>query len=179
MCIYYTIYETTNIVNGFIYIGQHITPNPDDSYLGSGLKLKNAIKKYGRQSFKKKILFVFNSYEEMNKKEAELVTESFLKNNNTYNIVTGGSAGIGINNKGKTPWNKGKTGVQIYYPETYQKTSLSLRKPKTNTHCKNISLGKKGKKQTIVICPHCNISGGVSNLTRYHFDNCKSLISEM
>jgi hypothetical protein len=179
MCIYYTIYETTNIVNGFVYIGQHITPNPNDSYLGSGLKLKNAIKKYGRQSFKKKVLFVFNSYEEMNKKEAELVTESFIKNNNTYNIVTGGSAGIGLNNKGKAPWNKGKTGVQTYYPETYQKTSLSLRKPKTGAHCKNISLGKKGKKQKIVICPYCNISGGISNLTRYHFDNCKSLISEM
>jgi hypothetical protein len=27
--------------------------------------------------------------------------------------------------------------------------------------------------QKIITCPHCSKSGGVSNMTRYHFDNCK------
>jgi len=27
--------------------------------------------------------------------------------------------------------------------------------------------------QPIVVCPHCNKSGGISNMKKYHFDNCK------
>lgn len=30
----------------------------------------------------------------------------------------------------------------------------------------------KGKRQ-IVVCPHCNKSGGGGNMRRYHFDKCK------
>lgn len=33
----------------------------------------------------------------------------------------------------------------------------------------------KGISQYIVICPHCNKSGGSSAMKRYHFDNCKLL----
>lgn len=150
MCIYYIIYKTTNIVNGFVYIGQHTTKNINDSYLGSGLKLKNAIKKYGKCNFTKEILYVYQTYEEMNAKETELVTEEFIKNNNTYNIVTGGSSGIGQNNKGRTPWNKGLSGVQTYTGEHKQKISLGNKKPKTEEHRKNISKGKKGKNVNII-----------------------------
>ena len=53
---HYTIYQTTNLVNSKYYLGKHITKNPNDRYLGSGPKLKNAIKKYGRKSFIKNIL---------------------------------------------------------------------------------------------------------------------------
>lgn len=30
-----------------------------------------------------------------------------------------------------------------------------------------------GYKSPIITCPHCNKHGGKSNMTRYHFDNCK------
>ena len=36
-----------------------------------------------------------------------------------------------------------------------------------------MSLAKKGKKQSVVCCPHCNKTGGITNMKRYHFDNCK------
>ena len=36
---------------------------------------------------------------------------------------------------------------------------------------KNPDYGKGPQK--IVVCPHCDKSGGHSNMTRYHFDNCK------
>jgi len=145
MCIYYIIYKTTNIVNGFEYIGQHSTSNLNDGYLGSGLRLKNAIKQYGKESFKKEILHVFDTFDEMNQKEIELVSESYIKREDTYNIVIGGNSGIGKNNKGKTPWNKGVTGVIKYSEESKQKMSNSAKKPKSAETRKNMSLAKRGK----------------------------------
>ena len=62
---FYIIYKVTNIANGKIYIGKHETVNIADSYLGSGIALKRAIKKYGKESFKKEILHVFKTAQEM------------------------------------------------------------------------------------------------------------------
>jgi hypothetical protein len=77
---YYTIYEITNIKNGMKYIGKHITENIHDGYMGSGLYLKNAIKKYGKNAFRKEILFLFDCKADMENKERELVNENIIKN---------------------------------------------------------------------------------------------------
>ena len=90
---YYTIYKTTNTVNGKFYIGKHQTHNPIDSYYGSGKKLILAIKKYGKENFIKEILFIFDNETEMNLKEKELITEDFVKRKDTYNIGVGGEGG--------------------------------------------------------------------------------------
>ena len=98
---FYIVYKTTNQVNGKFYIGTHKTVDLNDDYLGSGTLLKRAIKKYGKDKFSQKILFVFNNPEEMFAKEAEIVTEEFLAENNTYNLKKGGFGGFDfINNSG-------------------------------------------------------------------------------
>jgi hypothetical protein len=91
----YTIYKTTNKVNGKVYIGKHQTANTADGYLGSGKLLKSAIEKYGIENFEKEILHVFQSEEEMNAEEARLVTEEFCKRPDTYNLCPGGQGGFG------------------------------------------------------------------------------------
>ena len=53
---YYGLYKITNLVNGKMYIGQHVTDNLDDGYMGSSKILKHAIKKYGLQCFRKEWL---------------------------------------------------------------------------------------------------------------------------
>ena len=89
----YLIYKTTNILNNKIYIGKHQTKNINDNYLGSGVALEQAIKKYGKENFKKEILFIFENEEQMNQKEKELVTESFIATNKNYNMGVGGEGG--------------------------------------------------------------------------------------
>lgn len=89
----FTIYRTTNTINGRYYVGMHKTADPDDSYLGSGSLLLNAIAKYGRCAFLKEVLFDFDTPEEMEAKEAEIVDESFINDPTTYNLNLGGTGG--------------------------------------------------------------------------------------
>lgn len=86
----YTIYKTTNLINGKFYIGMHKTKNPNDSYLGSGTVIKKAIEKYGKENFKKEILFCFDNEQEMIDKEKELITEEQINDTMCYNMTLGG-----------------------------------------------------------------------------------------
>ena len=95
---FYTIYKITHKESGKKYIGKHQTKDLNDGYMGSGKYLKRAIEKYGLDNFTKEILHVFETEEEMNSKEAELVTEEFCKRNDTYNMCPGGNGGFGYIN---------------------------------------------------------------------------------
>ena len=90
---FYYLYKITNWFNGKIYIGVHKTINLDDGYMGSGKLIKRAIKKYGLEYFTKEILQQFNSVEEMLIMESQIVNKEFVKNENTYNLIIGGSPG--------------------------------------------------------------------------------------
>ena len=59
------VYLTTNLVNGKIYIGQHEMKGNNARYLGSGTYFLQALKKYGRNNFKRKILRVCFSQHEL------------------------------------------------------------------------------------------------------------------
>lgn len=96
----YTVYQTTCLVNSKFYIGVHKTDDPYDDYLGSGKVLKAAIEKYGRENFKKEILFVFETSEEAFLKEGEIVNEVMIQNTLCYNIKLGGEGGWDYQNDG-------------------------------------------------------------------------------
>lgn len=89
---YFIIYETTNLINGKKYRGIHKTQNLNDGYLGSGVALKNAIIKYGKESFKREILEYSKSYEELIEKEKIYVNLDWIKSNENYNLKTGGQS---------------------------------------------------------------------------------------
>lgn len=101
---FYTIYKTTNIINGKFYIGKHKTKNLNDGYMGSGKLLKRAIKKYGIENFYREILHVCESEKQMNALEKILVVPDAEIN---YNLCPGGHGGFGylnetgLNNVGK------------------------------------------------------------------------------
>lgn len=93
---YHIIYKTTNLINGKIYVGMHSTDNLNDGYLGSGWILKQAIKKYSKENFKREVLLVLPSRKEAREVEALLVDTVFISRQNTYNLQEGG---MGVENQ--------------------------------------------------------------------------------
>ena len=91
----FTVYQTTCLTNGKIYIGVHKTRDPQDSYLGSGKLMSAAVKKHGRDQFRKEVLFIFETRAEAYAKEKELVTAAFAKRADTYNLMEGGTESSG------------------------------------------------------------------------------------
>lgn len=87
------IYLTTNLINGKKYIGKHFGEINDD-YLGSGKLLQRAINKYGKENFKKEILYLSKDNNENNQKEKEFIAAfNAVKDENFYNLAEGGDGG--------------------------------------------------------------------------------------
>ena len=136
---YHFVYETTNLINQKVYIGKHSTSNLCDGYLGTGKYLKNSVKKYGKENFKRKILKFFETEQEAYGYEEKLVTNEFVSRKDTYNIITGG---VG-SEKGWTSV-KDKQGTTFYVSTTdpryisrelvgVSKNQVSVRNQKGNT----------------------------------------------
>lgn len=106
----YTIYKITNKINGKYYIGKHQTVNPMDDYMGSGRAIENAIKLHGKTSFVKEILFDFDTEEQMNQKERELITEDIVNDPLSYNLGVGGEGGAHFKGKKHTVESRSKMG---------------------------------------------------------------------
>lgn len=107
---YHIVYKTTNLVNNNIYIGAHSTDDLNDDYIGSGDNILRAINKHGRENFKREILHIFSSPEEMFLKEAAIVDSEFIKRKDVYNIIVGGYGGHNKGSKGLKHMHRKETG---------------------------------------------------------------------
>jgi hypothetical protein len=91
------IYKTTNLINGISYIGRDI--NNDASYLGSGSILKKAIKKYGKENFKKEIIEICISLDELKIREEYWIKKyDAAKSDKFYNILESSTGGDTLSN---------------------------------------------------------------------------------
>lgn len=91
------IYITTNLVNGKRYLGQRSFDRRGwENYLGSGIRFKKALEKYGEENFYRDIILICNSEEELNNAEYDLsVFFNVVESKNWYNLVLGGGTSRG------------------------------------------------------------------------------------
>lgn len=121
------IYETTNTKNGKTYVGQHHCGNKrnDNAYLGSGILIRKAIKKYGSKCFERKILYKVVSQQLADFLEISTIKKRRAIGKAEYNIASGGFG----HGRGDSAWNKGKT----FSEETKAKMSESAKKRDPST----------------------------------------------
>jgi len=86
----YLVYKTTNLINGKYYIGKHRCKSLNDNYLGSGVVIKEAVKKYGKENFQRETLAVFDTEQEAYDYESKVVD---VNDPMSYNVSTGGKGG--------------------------------------------------------------------------------------
>ena len=90
---YHFIYKTTNLISGRYYIGMHSAVSLEDGYIGSGNRLILAIRKHGKENFKREILEFFETRKELRKREAEIVTLEEIAKKECMNMRVGGEGG--------------------------------------------------------------------------------------
>ena len=138
----YYVYKTTNLIDSKYYIGVHKTEDPNDDYLGSGVHLKRAVDKYGREAFHREILFEFKTEEEAYLKEAEIVNQQLVESRDCYNITLGGVGGFyHINSKERIN--------PMEDPKTVQKHVANRRKNGTYHTEKCVSARSKSLEKAV------------------------------
>lgn len=146
------IYKTTNKINNHYYIGKDQKNSP--LYLGSGIALKRAIDKYGRENFIKEVLEECSDPKTLAAQERAWIAKyNATKDPMSYNIAEGGFGGhtgayykVGRSGpanaaygKHKTPEQKEKQRTKILqYLQTADPAKLAARNLKSK-------IAQKGK----------------------------------
>jgi hypothetical protein len=151
---FFYVYQTKNIINGKIYVGVHAANKLENRYLGSGVNLSHAIKKYGRQNFKKTILKICETYDEALKEERKIVTPEFVNDSNTYNVEIGGLGGKiwtdalrekmshtkrSLYKNGLEPWNKGKKTGNFMSEDAVERLRQRMKGPGNHMYGRNVA----------------------------------------
>lgn len=149
------IYKTSNLINGNWYIGKDEVNN--DKYLGSGLLLEKAIKKYGRKNFKKEIIAYANSSEELCLLEKKLIKEyDAVNSHQSYNVADGGNGGntiAGYDSSQRKGFSEKLSNRWKAYTLERREEILNKMwegtkgKPKSQDHKQRLSNATKGKKK--------------------------------
>ena len=147
------IYITTNLINGKRYLGQKIFDEKWKGYLGSGVVLRAAIKKYGKENFSRNIINICYSADELNSIEYELsVFFDVVESDDWYNVVYGGGSTPGLRHTDETKqklreYNLGKERPQEVKEKIGQSMSRVLRgRAFSNEHKQHISEARLGLK---------------------------------
>lgn len=89
----YNIYKTTNLVNRKFYWGVHDSIDENNGYLGSGTVLRKAIKKYGKENFRRVTKLLYDTAKEAYEDEAFIVDAKMVARRDCYNEHVGGKGG--------------------------------------------------------------------------------------
>lgn len=152
------VYIITNLMNGKKYIGKRSCKHniENDKYMGSGLAITYAIKKYGIENFEKKILLVCDTEEEAFDEERKAIQLVKAWENPMYYNISGGGEGFGSgeghpfygkcrSDKTKKKLSKAHTGKKLS-EETKRKISESKKGVRLSEETKvKLGLLRKGK----------------------------------
>ena len=137
------IYKITNLINGKIYVGK--SEREDEyhrrCYFGSGIVIRLAIKKYGKENFKKDFLEENIDLDKLDEREQFWIAKLDAMNESVgYNRALGGEGGCTKEAAAKGVQTRRLNGHLHPSEETKRKMSLSNKgKKKSSLHCQHLS----------------------------------------
>ncbi len=168
---FFLVYKTINKLSGEYYIGVHITSNLNDDYIGSGKRLRYCIKKYGKESFERQTLAIFDNAQEMFQLETELVSEETLKDPLCLNLKVGGYGGWYLKNANLL-W---RSDLQIKR-SPFNKTEWRIKNAENIAKWSFLGLSK-GRQKILEMRENGWRSPGFSN--KSHNDDFKKMMSQV
>jgi len=204
---FHYIYKITNIIKNDprkYYIGVRSSsrlPEEDIKYQSSSKILIPLL----NETYTKEILSVWNSRKEAVEEEIRLHNKYNVDSNPLfYNQTTQTSTGFDgfsltgelnpfygktHSSKQKAKWKEFRKGTnsgkdnpfygKVHSEETKKLISSQWEGEAGKQRASKISQAMTGKKHKIVTCPHCDKSGGIANMKRYHFDNCRLSLNHL
>jgi len=144
--LYHFIYKITNTKNRKYYVGMHSTNNLNDGYFGGGVRIRNSIRKHGKDVHVMEILEFFSERKFLIAREIEIINEDLLKDPLCLNLALGGSGGCtpGVTWTSELQKELNKRGYKKlrYLWENDQEWAEKTRKNLSNVMKKNIAEGK-------------------------------------
>lgn len=138
------IYETTNLVNGKKYIGQHKSSEFDPNYKGSGKLLKQAFSKYGWDKFSVELLVPCFSQEELNEEEIMTISHfNAVESSRYYNIARGGDGGDVTGGNHLLHSERTKLGMQNMSSESRSRLIAAVSQPLSEEHKEALLAGSR------------------------------------
>lgn len=139
-------YKITNLVNGKYYYGIHSTNNLNDGYFGSGRTILKALKKHGKENFKKEIIVDYPTRHEASEYERQMVTLELIQLEECYNLRCGGDNGNILSNEIKSKISKTLIGKMVGKSNPfYGKTHTNETKQKISQKKIGIKLSEEHK----------------------------------
>ena len=202
--IIYTIYKSVNTKTGKVYIGfDSQWPNRVKIHKSASkkqdYKFYRAVRKYGWDNFEWSIIYQSKDKQHTLKEMETYFINEYDSFHNGYNSTLGGEGTFGlilseearrtisIKNKIPKPQTKehiqkradaqrGKKRVPLTeeHKAKISKTAKGVSKPFSEQHKKNLKCHDNNSIK--VSCPHCNRMGQLTNMKRWHFDNCKTQV---
>ena len=188
------IYEIMNVMTKQKYVGwtnksadERFKVHVQCAKRGDQSWLYNSMRKYGDDKFTIRVLEKGNGKYMLKEREPYYISK--LSKKERLNITDGGVGGktSASFKKGHVPWTKGKKlpdhskRMKEYWDKWKEEHPNYKDKWKVNTRIRTglTEEGRQSMKNHMiklnrlkVKCPHCDVSGNMANMKRWHFDNC-------
>lgn len=180
---FHKVYRIVNLRNGKFYYGRRSSEMMYDNYMGSGIRIKAAIKKYGIECFAREILHTYDTLEEAQQAE-QWFLDRWVSHPQCYNMSKASSGGhtghydhgwkMSDEQKAKiSDSNRGRARPDLKGKKWFDWSGTKF----SDTHKQNLSIATKNNPKMAtkltITCPYCNKEGNVPNMKRWHMNNCK------
>lgn len=142
---WHLLYKTTCVITGKYYVGVHSTNKLNDGYFGSGVRISESIKEFGRRNHTREILQMTSTREELLELEKATITKEMILDPMCLNLGLGGGGPSCMHPESREKISKAHKG-RFVSEESKRRRSEGLKGlPKSDEHKASLSVAMKGK----------------------------------